>query len=110
MTSRLTGLTEHIQKPDSPLFGLKMADVTGQPVLYGLGAEQFETFAVKTRHPSGLDGRYDNDQEPFVATVIDGIGMMPCLKYNQDNECADTDHLFRIKRSVKSPPSISSNI
>ena len=79
-----------------PLFGLKMADVTGNPILYGLGVgSSSTTFAIKRcGTPLGLDGRYDNDQKPFVATVVDGISMMPCLAYNSDNECIDENRPF----------------
>lgn len=76
-----------------PLFGLKMADVTGQPVLYGMAqGSSSRTFSIKRcGTPLGLDGRYDNNKSPFVATVIDGVGMMPCLNYNDDKECTDVD-------------------
>ena len=54
-----------------PLFGLKMVDVTGQPVIYGLGSGSSTTsFALqRCGTPLGLDGRYDNSQAPFIATV-----------------------------------------
>ncbi len=72
----------------TPLFGLKMADVSGNPILYGLGpGSNNRTFAIKRcGTPLGLDGRYDNDQPAFVASVVDGISMMPCLAYRNDEE------------------------
>ncbi|WP_071991433.1 hypothetical protein [Synechococcus sp. CC9616] len=90
-----------------PLFGLKMADVTGQPVLYGLAqGTGSRNFAVKRcGTPLGMDGRYDNTQSPFVDTVINGIGMMPCLSYNEDKECVDTNHPF----PNKAPYEITAN-
>lgn len=79
-----------------PLFGLKMADVTGQPVLYGMsqgsGAKTFSIQRCGT--PLGMDGRYDNSKLPFVAKVIDGIRMMPCLSYDDENQCNDVNHPF----------------
>ena len=58
-----------------------MSDVTGDPVMYGIGkGSNSKTFAIKRcGRILALDGRYDNNQTPFVATVIDGIRMMPCL-------------------------------
>ena len=72
-----------------PLFGLKMVDVTGQPVIYGLGSGSSTTsFALqRCGTPLGLDGRYDNSQAPFIATVVDGIRMMPCLEKDDDGDC-----------------------
>ncbi len=80
----------------APLFGLKMADVSGNPILYGLGVGSTNsTFAIKRcGTPLGLDGRYDNDEEPFVATVVDGISMMPCLTYDEDKKCIDENRPF----------------
>ena len=80
----------------APLFGLKMADVSGNPILYGLGLGSTNmTFAIKRcGTPLGLDGRYDNDEKAFVATVFDGISMMPCLTYDEDNKCIDKDRPF----------------
>ena len=72
-----------------PLFGLRMSDVTGDPVMYGIGqGSNSKTFAIKRcGRILALDGRYDNNQTPFVATVIDGIRMMPCLTYDNSGEC-----------------------
>ena len=75
-----------------PLFGLKMADVTGQPVIYGLSeGSSSRTFSVKRCGTQlGLDGRYDNSKDPFVASVIDGVGMMPCINYDtKEGKCLD---------------------
>ncbi|AII44104.1 hypothetical protein KR100_12160 [Synechococcus sp. KORDI-100] len=93
LTPGSSELTDQQKAKFLPLFGLKMADVTGQPVLYGMAqGSSSRTFSVKRcGTPLGLDGRYNNDKAPFVATVIDGIGMMPCLTYNDDKECTDTE-------------------
>ena len=75
-----------------PLFGLKMADVSGQPVIYGLSeGSSSKTFSVKRCGTQlGLDGRYDNSKDPFVASVIDGVGMMPCINYDmKERKCLD---------------------
>ena len=40
--------------------------------------------------PLGLDGRYDNSKDPFIATVVDGIRMMPCLQKNEKGDCIST--------------------
>lgn len=75
-----------------PLFGLKMADVTGQPVIYGFSeGSGTKTFSIKRCGTQlGLDGRYDNSKDPFVASVLDGISMMPCLNYDsKGKECTD---------------------
>ena len=69
-----------------------MADVTGQPVIYGLSeGSSSNTFSVKRCGTQlGLDGRYDNSKDPFVASVIDGVGMMPCINYDtKEAKCLD---------------------
>ena len=91
-----TQLTVDQQAKFVPLFGLKMSDVTGQPVLYGMsqgsGAKTFSIQRCGT--PLGMDGRYDNTKSPFVAKVIDGISMMPCLSFDEDGKCDDINHPF----------------
>ena len=75
-----------------PLFGLKMSDVMRQPVIYGLSeGTGTKTFSLKRCGTQlGLDGRYDNSKDPFVASVIDGISMMPCLNIDKEKgECLD---------------------
>jgi hypothetical protein len=95
ISNGLTDSTENLSPEQKaafvPLFGLKMADVSGHPILYGMGrGSTSRTFAIKRcGTPLGLDGRYDNDEGSFVATVVDGISMMPCLVYNDENECVD---------------------
>ena len=96
LSSSPGGLSSEQKAKFIPLFGLKMADVTGNPVLYGMGlGSTSRTFAIKRcGTPLGLDGRYDNDKEPFVAKVVDGISMMPCLAYDEKNQCIDEDRPF----------------
>ncbi len=72
-----------------PLFGTKMIDVE-TPVIYGLGVgSNHSVYAIKRcGTPLGLDGSYLEDQSPFIATVIDGIGMMNyCVKAANSEEC-----------------------
>lgn len=71
-----------------PLFGLKMIDVA-KPVIYGLSTGTGrQAFAIKRcGTPLALDGSYDETQEPFVASVIDGIGYLPCDQ--ADNSCPE---------------------
>ena len=96
LSSTKGGLSPEQKANFAPLFGLKMADVSGNPILYGLGlGSTNSTFAIKRcGTPLGLDGRYDNDEEPFVATVVDGISMMPCLTYDKDDQCIDENRPF----------------
>ena len=87
-----------------PLFGLKMADVTGKPVIYGLSeGSGIKTFSIKRcGTPLGLDGRYDNSKEPFIASVLDGISMMPCLDYDkEEDKCLDPAPKIPNKNDIK---------
>ena len=98
-----------VNKAFVPLFGLKMADVTGQPVIYGLGSGSSTTsFALqRCGTPLGLDGRYDNSKDPFIATVVDGIRMMPCLQKNEKGDCISTAPKIPGKPNIK-PSEITS--
>lgn len=71
-----------------PLFGLKMTDVTEEPVIYGISGDSNATpYSIKRcGRPLGLDGRYDNSKPIFVAKVIDNISSVPCLEDSQ-KEC-----------------------
>ena len=70
-----------------PVFALQMDDVD-LPVVYGLttGGNN-RTFSLsRCGTPLRMDGTYDEAKPPFISTVLDGIGMVPCTKQEQNAE------------------------
>ena len=70
-----------------PVFALQMDDVD-LPVVYGLTAGgNNRTFSLsRCGTPLRMDGTYDEAKPPFISTVLDGIGMVPCTKQEQNAE------------------------
>ena len=70
-----------------PIFALQMDDVE-HPVVYGLTAGgNNRTFALsRCGTPLRMDGTYDDGKTPFISSILDGIGMIPCTEQEQNNE------------------------
>ena len=70
-----------------PVFALPMDDVD-LPVVYGLTTRgNNRTFTLsRCGTPLRMDGTYDEAKPPFISTVLDGIGMVPCTKHEQNAE------------------------
>lgn len=69
-----------------PVFALQMDDVD-LPIVYGLTAGvNSRTFSLsRCGTPLRMDGTYDESKAPFISTILDGIGMIPCTEQEQNN-------------------------
>jgi hypothetical protein len=78
---------EQLGQVFNPVFGVKMAELN-QPVYYGLSlSSNGQGYALKrcgaVMH---LDGRYNENEQPSLAMMIDDIGIVRC--HSDQPECA----------------------